>query len=164
MRAFIQGVLLAAALLPLGTRPSSAQGADVLRQLIPYCMSDAALYCADVEPGGGRVAACLYSRLDDLSPRCRRAMRDGIALRSCGHDYERYCADVMPGEGRIPRCLRAYRDELSPRCAAALAFSVPRRRDYGWRDHPPKYAAPHRSEPVEPDLDDDTDNGRDDLK
>src|SRR5262245_7880262 len=168
MRTFVRGVLLAAAFLPLGLRPASAQAEDIFRQLFIHCQADAATICGDVAPGGGRIAACLYSRLDDLSPRCHRAMRDGIALRSCAGDYDRYCRDVPLGEGRLPRCLRAFRDEISPRCADALAFQVPRRRDrhYGWRDPSPRYATPYDKTPPDADIDDDADAGepRDDLK
>jgi hypothetical protein len=168
MRALIRGMLLAAVLMPLGLRPASAQADDVFRQLIIHCRADAAELCSEVEPGGGRIAACLYSRIDDLSPRCHRAMRDGIALRSCGDDYYRYCQDVPLGEGRIARCLRDYQDEISPRCARTLAFSArPRRyRDYGLRDNPPRYAAPYERKLPEADIDGeaDADEPRDDLK
>jgi hypothetical protein len=168
MRALIRGMLLAAVLMPLGLRPASAQAEDIFRQLIIHCRADAAELCSDVEPGGGRIAACLYSRIDDLSPRCHRAMRDGIAMRSCSEDYYRYCADVPLGEGRLARCLRDYREEISPRCAKALVFNVPRRRDrdYGSWDHPPRYATPYERKLPEPDLngEGDADEPRDDLK
>jgi hypothetical protein len=166
MRALIRGMLLAAVLMPLGLRPASAQAEDIFRQLIIHCRADAAELCSDVEPGGGRIAACLYSRIDDLSPRCHRAMRDGIALRSCSDDYYRYCEDVPLGEGRVARCLRDYRDEISPRCAKALVFSVRRDREYGWGDRPPRYATPYERKLPEPDIDGDADAGepRDDLK
>lgn len=169
MRALIRGMLLAALMMPLGLRAASAQADDVFRQLFVHCRADAAELCSDVEPGGGRIAACLYSRIDDLSPRCHRAMRDGIALRSCARDYDRYCSDVVLGEGRLARCLRDYRDEITPRCANALAFKVPHRRDrdYGWRDHAPRYVTPYERKLPEPDMDDDepsADGPRDDLK
>jgi hypothetical protein len=173
MRALIRGVLLAAAFMPLGLRPASAQAEDIFRQLIVHCRADAAELCSDVEPGGGRIAACLYSRIDDLSPRCHRAMRDGIALRFCGDDYYRYCQDVPLGEGRLTRCLRDYRDEVSPRCANALASKIPHRRDreygwrdrdYNWRDRSPRYAVPYERKQPEPETDEDQAEPSDDLK
>ena len=143
MRAFIHALLIAVALLPLGLRPASAQGADVLSELMIQCRRDVAELCSDVEPGGLRVAACLYSRIGDLSRPCYHAMRDGIALRSCGSDVARYCRGIPPGEGGIARCLRDYREELSPRCVEALADSRQNRRDYSWDSQQPKYAAPY---------------------
>lgn len=144
MRAFIHALLLAAALLPLGLRPASAQGPEALFELMAQCRRDAAELCNEVEPGGLRIAACLYSRINDLSPGCYRAMRDGIALRSCGGEVDRYCRGIPPGDGRIARCLRDFREDLGPRCFDALASSkVHRRRDdYGWDAPRPKYAAP----------------------
>jgi len=120
------------------------------------CRADAAELCNEVQPGGGRVAACLYSRLDDLSPRCHRAMRDGIAMRACGGDYHRYCRDVPVGEGRVAACLRDYRDEISPRCMDALAFNAPRR---SGNYHARKYAEPYgRNYDRAPEADDDEDD------
>jgi hypothetical protein len=144
MRAFIQALLLAAALLPLGLRPASAQGPEALFELMAQCRRDAADLCGEVEPGGLRIAACLYSRINDLSPGCYRAMRDGIALRSCGGEVARYCRGIPPGDGRIASCLRDFREDLGPRCFDALASSkVHRRRDdYGWDARAPKFAAP----------------------
>jgi len=145
MRAFLHALLLAATLLPLGLRPASAQGQEALFEVMAQCRRDAAELCADVEPGGLRVAACLYSRISDLSRPCYRAMRDGIALRSCGGEVARYCRDIPPGDGEIARCLRDYREDLSQRCVDALASSrVRRRNDYAWDAQPPKYAAPYQ--------------------
>lgn len=126
MRAFISALLMAVALVPLGLSPASAQVGEVLSELMANCRRDAADLCPDVEPGGGRVAACLYSRLNDLSPPCHRAMRDGIAVRACKSEYNRFCGDVPIGEGQVAKCLRDYREEVSPKCAQALAFSRPR--------------------------------------
>jgi Cysteine rich repeat len=144
MRALIHALLLAAALMPFGLRPASAQAADVLYELMANCRPDVAEFCSDVEPGGGRVAACLYSRIHDLSPRCHRAMRDGIAMRACGGDVARYCRDIPPGDGRIAFCLRDFREDLSPRCLDALADSLPKGRRYSQDVHPPKLALPYQ--------------------
>jgi hypothetical protein len=174
MRTFLSAVLMAAALMPFGLRPASAQVGEVLSELMVQCRRDAAELCPDVEPGGGRIAACLYSRLNDLSPPCHRAMRDGIAVRACKSDYNRFCGDVQIGQGQVARCLREFRDEVSPRCAEALAFSrPPRYGDRRWDDQLAKampYARKYTEETYtrkyreEPDLDDNDDRGPDDLK
>jgi cysteine rich repeat protein len=142
MRALISALLLAAVLMPMGLRPASAQVGEVLTELMANCRRDAAELCPDVEPGGGRVAACLYSRLNDLSPPCHRAMRDGIALRACKIEYDRFCGDVQIGDGQVARCLRDFRGDVSPKCAEALAFSRPhggeRWSERRWDSPPPK--------------------------
>jgi hypothetical protein len=102
MRAFLSAVLMAAALMPLGLRPASAQGAEILLELIAQCHRDAADLCADIQPGGGRIAACLYSHMNDLSPPCHRAMRDGLALRSCAGSTGNIAATFRSAKARSP--------------------------------------------------------------
>jgi Golgi apparatus protein 1 len=143
MRHLFKALLIALALLPLGLRPASAQVGELFVELMVNCREDARDFCADVEPGGGRIAACLYSRLNDLSPRCHRSMRDGIALRACAADYDRYCRDVPLGEGRVAACLLEFRDEISPRCLDALAMAGRGGGRYGRYEASPKYAEPY---------------------
>ena len=38
------------------------------------CTADFKTLCSDVQPGGGRVVACLKQNADKLSPGCRSAM------------------------------------------------------------------------------------------
>ncbi len=173
MRAFIHALLLAAVLLPLGLRPASAQQSEALFELMAQCRRDAAELCSDIEPGGMRVAACLYSRINELSRPCYRAMRDGIALRSCGSEVARYCGGIPPGDGEIARCLRDYREDLGSRCVDALASSRVRRRDdYAWDSQTPKYVTPYQKrgyseetytrkyvEPAEPENGEDGEDG-----
>ncbi len=62
------------------------QAATVLEQLavaIGYvaqaCAEDVKAQCSDVEPGEGRLLACLDSKRDAISPACTKAMADTIA-------------------------------------------------------------------------------------
>lgn len=45
------------------------------------CQADAAKYCAEVPPGGGRLMACLTGRKDDLQAACRTHVDEAIAHR-----------------------------------------------------------------------------------
>ena len=96
------------------------------------CMEDAQKLCQGIQPGGGRIAACLKSHQSDLSAACKEKIagfreeakehREEAheAMAACKDDAQKLCARVKPGKGRMIRCLKQHQSELSPGCAAAL--------------------------------------------
>ncbi len=50
-----------------------AQGQATAAALCDGCAADAQKFCAGVQPGGGRIIACLKEHKDSLSDRCRQA-------------------------------------------------------------------------------------------
>ncbi|HTN54363.1 MAG TPA: cysteine rich repeat-containing protein [Anaeromyxobacter sp.] len=56
-------------------RDAVARASEKLRRFQTACAGDAAIRCADVAPGGGRVYACLKLQEDALSSACKQAMR-----------------------------------------------------------------------------------------
>jgi len=132
MRYLFTAVLSVFLLMP---STASAQDVGTVLRLMADCEADAIDFCHDIRPGGGRVAACLYANRDRLSPRCRRAVRIGAAMRACAGDAARLCAGIRPGQGRIAACLRGARRDLSPRCEAVIAFGGPAQRSAPtWRE------------------------------
>ncbi len=55
------------------TAAQSAQTGDQLAAIQAACADDAQKLCAGVQPGGGRIVACLKEHKDSLSDRCKKA-------------------------------------------------------------------------------------------
>lgn len=79
---------------------------------VAACRSDARTLCGGVQPGGGRVLACLKSSAGQLSPGCQAALP---VLERCAAEVRQLCAD---GGGARDRraCLRENAAKLSPEC------------------------------------------------
>ncbi len=89
------------------------------------CAEDAAKFCKEVQPGGGRILNCMKEHENDLSPACKQHIaqvkeRVKEAQAACQDDVMRFCQDVKPGGGRIIRCLKEHESELSPDCKAKV--------------------------------------------
>ncbi len=98
------------------------------------CESDAKTLCADVTPGEGRVASCLDSKENQLSPQCKTVWTDtktkiskamdkaNVNFRkNCSTDAQKFCADVPSGRGRILDCLTQHEQSLSSSCTNFLS-------------------------------------------
>jgi hypothetical protein len=118
--------LVALALLVLSTTASAgpmkpiggtaAQGA---------CHDDVDRLCKDVQPGEGRILACLKSHQADVSKGCTTAVQQLKAqvkkLSACEQDVETYCWDAPIGNGGIRQCLQTNQSNLSSGCKTAIA-------------------------------------------
>lgn len=70
--------------LTLVSLAAQAQEAPSAPQATPVreaCAADLKKFCPDVQPGGGRIRACIAAHRDDLSQGCRDALLQARALR-----------------------------------------------------------------------------------
>ncbi|WP_300154154.1 cysteine rich repeat-containing protein [Solidesulfovibrio sp.] len=75
-------ILAAALLLGYAVQAKAQQPAGEGAQAIKTaCKSDYKTLCQGVQPGGGRIVACLKQNADKLSPACRQALDAAKAAR-----------------------------------------------------------------------------------
>jgi hypothetical protein len=110
-RLAVASVLL---LVPVGAR---AQGTAV-RQA---CGAEIQEHCAGVQPGDGRLRACVKENFAAFSEPCKQAMLSSVAVvRACKADVQRTCPDTQPGGGRIQACMKDHFAEYSDSCKQAI--------------------------------------------
>jgi hypothetical protein len=61
-----------------------AQDNAALAALRTGCTDDAQKFCANVEPGGGRILQCLKDHKDGLSDKCKQAAQQAIGMNNGG--------------------------------------------------------------------------------
>lgn len=118
----------AAAVLALGLIASPVAAQNVFEA----CSEDIGSFCTDVEPGHGRLMACLYAHEDKVSDTCDGAIGEAADIidlffsrlsfvsQQCGEDVRTLCQDVAVGEGRVFSCLSEQKAELSDTCAEVI--------------------------------------------
>ena len=86
------------------------------------CGADYQKFCAEVQPGEGRIGRCLMQHKQELSGSCQQFLaRTAQTLiqqfvAACQDDVTQYCKNVQPGEGRVLNCLREQHEAISPAC------------------------------------------------
>jgi hypothetical protein len=96
------------------------------------CHTELTTFCKGVQPGEGRILACLYAFQDRVSGKCAYAIYDAaaqldqaatalkFAAAECKDDLLKYCGDVKVGNGRVKACLDKNEKSLSDKCKDAL--------------------------------------------
>ncbi len=110
-------IFLVVAMLLLPCTTASAQ----LREVVKACVSDVKAQCPGVEPGEGRIRACVKTHLKDLSEPCRNVVLKAVTVKACAADVIKVCADSKPRLGRIKACMKDHLADLSAPCQEALA-------------------------------------------
>ncbi len=110
-----------------------AQGdQNLIEGLKKACHKELTTFCKGVQPGEGRILACLYAFQDRVSGKCEYAVYDAavqleraatalkFAAAECKDDLLKYCGNVEVGNGRVKACLDKNEKSLSEKCKEAL--------------------------------------------
>jgi len=99
---------------------------EVRAQEIP-CTEEIRTFCADVQPGGGRILQCLKANEAKLSPACTGRVNDlqetmSGPLGACRDDWAALCYHPRASTGRqeMIQCLQANQAQVSAGCQKAL--------------------------------------------
>ena len=121
-------VMAVAVLLPLFASANEEGGKEGKKGGTWACEADKDRLCGDIEPGDGRLVACLMEHEKELTGECaamvgRKKKEEGKRKKNpgamaCEADMKRLCADVEPGDGRLIACMAAHEAELSEPCRA----------------------------------------------
>ena len=100
-----------------------APGAATAESARQACAPDIEKYCAGVPQGEGKIAECLRSHKQELSPACQSGMAKTASLmkevvQACEDDLHKYCAGAAQGTAK--ECLKANFRELSRPCKREL--------------------------------------------
>ena len=98
------------------------------------CAGDIKTQCAGIQPGEGRIKACIKSHLTDLSPTCEdRLLTVAVTGKVCKTDVAKLCAGIEPGTGGIRACIKSHMAEVSDPCKDAMSRAAVGRKILGRR-------------------------------
>lgn len=117
-------------ILPLGVVLLIIAGTTVAAQPQPRpCSADIKAYCTDIEPGGGRIAACIKEHIGDFSRACKaRLIGVIVATRECAADVKGQCTGTGQGNKEVTACLTEVLPKLSNLCKTAILAATLRSR------------------------------------
>jgi hypothetical protein len=93
------------------------------------CAGDIKSKCADVQPGEGRIRACVKDHITEFSEPCQARLAKVAATgKACKGDVKQSCEGKRRGRGRLVACMREALGNLSDTCKDALAQAIAGRR------------------------------------
>jgi hypothetical protein len=88
------------------------------------CATEIQQHCPGVQPGEGRIRACVKEHFAGFSEPCQQALLDSVTIvKACKADVQRTCPDVQPGGGRIQACMKDHFAEYSEPCKQAIIMA-----------------------------------------
>ena len=82
------------------------------------CKADLEKACPGIEPGQGRILACLEGKTDQLSQACKDdvSKKFNALYKACRPDAEKLCPGTEMGGGKLLQCLGDNEKSLSSSC------------------------------------------------
>ena len=109
-------------------------GSVALAQQSNPCGGDIKKLFADVQPGAGRITACMKTHLTELSEGCEaRVLGIGVNGKLCKGDVAKLCGGIAPGTGGIRSCIKSHMAETSDSCKDAMSQAAAGRKLLGRR-------------------------------
>ena len=110
-------------------------GSVAVAQAAKPCASDIKTLCAGIQPGEGRIKACIKSHLTELSPTCQdRVLTLAVTGKVCKTDVTKLCGGIEPGTGGIRACIKSHMAEVSDPCKDAMSRAPAGRKILGHED------------------------------
>jgi hypothetical protein len=117
----VAAIVFGAVMLLATSKDASAQ--EGLFTAERDCATDIKSLCAGIQPGGGRVLACLQAHVaaGDLSVGCSTILSKAIwTAQQCAGDIHQFCPTAT--YANVGDCMKPHLGEASQSCRSALAF------------------------------------------
>jgi hypothetical protein len=96
--------------------------AALAQQVAKPCAKDIKTLCAGIQPGDGRIKACIKSHLTNLSQTCAdRVLTVAVTGKLCKSDLTKLCAGIPSGTGGVRACVKSHMAEVSDPCKDAMS-------------------------------------------
>src|SRR3954468_9363094 len=96
------------------------------------CDGDIKKLCPGIQPGAGRITACIKPQLANLSEACEaRVLGVGVTGKLCKPDLEKLCGGIKPGTGGIRSCIKSHMAEISDPCKDAMSQAAAGKKQFG---------------------------------
>ena len=117
-------------ILPLSVALMFVAGNTAMAEPRPRpCAVDIKAFCTDIQPGEGRIAACIKEHISDFSPGCKaRLIAAIVATRECAADVKGQCTGTNHTSKEVIACLREVLPNLSNLCKTAILAATLRSR------------------------------------
>ena len=87
------------------------------------CAADIKQACANIEPGGGRIAACVKEKFNDFSDACKARLAEvAAAAKTCREEVNKECGSVQ--RRKKVACVKDALNKLSDGCKTSIAAVV----------------------------------------